>query len=101
MRIFTALTTATVLGSATMFAAPASAGELRLYPYESRENHCAAGLRPISFNGVISCGAPSVSISYQQAKTHAVAKRHIRHTRTRNVSRSSNCAIGTKGCTYD
>ncbi len=72
--------------------------EVKIYPYASHENHCPAGLRPVSINGVICCGTPNTHTTYQAAMSHPVAKKKHRAVhRTHRVSQS--CRVGTKGCT--
>jgi hypothetical protein len=72
--------------------------EVKIYPYASHENHCPAGLRPVSINGVICCGKPKTHTTYQAAMSHPVArkKHHVAVHRTHRVSQS--CRVGTKGC---
>lgn len=51
--------------------APQSAPvEIEIYPYAASENYCPAGLQPVALAGVISCGIPNQTVSYQQAKRH-------------------------------
>lgn len=79
---------------AAMWAIPAMA-EMPIYAYGGAPNHCPSGLRPVVVGGVISCGTPNRSITYQQANAHPVTKVRTRHTR-RVVS--SYCPEGNKGC---
>lgn len=77
----------------TAIAGPALA-EAKIYPYHSKHNYCPAGLQPITISGVICCGTPNQSITYQQALRHPVKKkRHVHKVRHVN-----NCPEGTKGC---
>lgn len=94
MRCFKSLAVTALL---TIIAAPLAAGEIKVYPYKSSANYCPAGLQPVSVIGVISCGTPNVTVSYQQVKAHPVSRRN----RTRAHLYNQNCPIGTKGCTYD
>jgi len=87
MRTISALT----LALAALAAAPASAQEAKIYPYATSVNYCPSGLQPITLNGVICCGQPNQSMSYQQVMRH--------HTRARKyTARTSSCPEGTKGC---
>lgn len=48
-------------------------------------NNCPAGLQPVVLNGVICCGTPTGSMSYQQMMAHPMprkARRAHTHTRT-------------------
>ncbi|MDG1471461.1 hypothetical protein [Pseudosulfitobacter sp. SM2401] len=96
MRIKTVLTAG--FGLMMMGAAPAFA-EAKIYPYHG-ENFCPAGYQPITISGVVCCGQPNQSISYQQAKMtpapRKVIKRHVHRARAQ-----VNCTVGTKGCTFD
>jgi len=87
MRIFATLAGAMLAG---IMALPASAGPARIFPYDSAVNYCPSGLRPVVFNGVISCGQPNTKISYQQVKRHP-------SQRARNW-RGLSCPEGEKGC---
>ncbi|WP_297774604.1 hypothetical protein [uncultured Roseovarius sp.] len=78
-----------------VLAAPASAQGPKIYAYESHANYCPAGLQPVSINGVICCGEPNQSQSYQQAMRHPVAK--VRHV-SRSARAHLNCPVGSKGC---
>ncbi len=78
-----------------------AAAEVKIFPYPSSENYCPAGLQPVTINGTICCGTPNVSTTYQQAMSHPVAKKkHYKPRRYVHRARA-NCAIGTKGCTFD
>lgn len=69
----------------------------RIYPYHSSENFCPAGMQPVTMDGVICCGKPNQSHSYQAMMAHPVKKKHraVRH------SSRADCPIGTKGCSFD
>jgi hypothetical protein len=87
------------LGALVMGTGSAQASDARIYAYSTSENFCPSGLQPISINGVICCGTPNQSISYQQAKAHAVvSKKRVR--RVSHVKKSSRivCPVGEKGC---
>jgi hypothetical protein len=75
-----------------MFAGPSLAGGPGIYAYEGTANYCPAGLQPVSINGVICCGQPNRAESYQDAKSHPVAR--IRSAR----ARYDECTPGTKAC---
>jgi ABC-type sugar transport system substrate-binding protein len=76
-------------------AAPAMAQSAKVYAYESKANYCPAGLQPVTLNGVICCGQPNQTQTYQQAMRHPVAKvRHRSYTATSHL----NCPEGAKGC---
>lgn len=80
---------------AATIAAPSLAGEVRIYPYASKENYCPTGLQPVTISGVISCGQPNQTISYQQVKIHVgqYGARKIRHAQA-----AGTCPEGVKGC---
>ncbi|MGR3547547.1 MAG: hypothetical protein ACU0CB_08060 [Roseovarius sp.] len=76
-------------------AAPAMAQSAKVYAYESKANYCPAGLQPVTLNGVICCGQPNQTQTYQQVMRHPVAKvRHRSYTATSHL----NCPEGAKGC---
>jgi hypothetical protein len=77
------------------YAAQASSQGARIYHHYG-ENFCPAGLQPVTISGVICCGQPNQGISYQQAMMTS-APRH----KVKRYKPQSNCAVGTKGCTYD
>ena len=73
-------------------ALPLHAGDaVKVYPYDHAENYCPSGLQPVTINGVICCGVPTETISYQAAKAHPVA-------RTKRYERRQSCPAGVKGC---
>ena len=88
MRILTPLAAGLV---AAVLAAPAMA-DVKLYPYASKENYCPAGLQPITIAGVICCGVPNQSMTYQQVMRHPAPKR-VHRVRAAKV-----CPEGAKGC---
>jgi hypothetical protein len=78
------------LGLLCISAMPALADGPRVYAYQSNDNFCPAGLQPITLNGVICCGTPNQSLTYQQMmRTPA---RRVRY------SGSMSCPVGQKGC---
>lgn len=82
------------LGAAMLSAAPAMASEPNIYPYQTNANYCPAGYQPVSIAGVICCGQPNRSITYQQAMAHPVPR--VSHRVYRPVR--SDCPVGVKGC---
>ncbi len=64
-----------------------------LYPYDASANHCPSGLQPVVIGGVICCGTPNQSSSYQSMMAHPVQKSTYR----KHVQRDE-CAVGAKGC---
>lgn len=93
MRIKTALMAG--FGLMMMGAAPAMA-DAKIYPYHGK-NYCPAGLQPVTISGVICCGTPNQSMSYQKVMMNA-AKRHKPKRHTHRVKSTYDCPIGTKGC---
>lgn len=79
-----------------------SSAEVKVYPYPSSANYCPAGLQPVAINGIISCGTPNQSMTYQQVKVHPVRYRahHTRHYHPHNQPRAVrySCYPGDKGC---
>ncbi|OWU85099.1 hypothetical protein ATO6_08615 [Oceanicola sp. 22II-s10i] len=56
-------------------AAPAMAQDVMpAYPYAGA-NYCPAGLQPIVIGGVICCGVPNQTVSYEYMKQHPVQTR--------------------------
>lgn len=86
------------LGALVLGAAPALADGPRIYPYSTSANYCPAGLQPITINGVICCGTPNQSVSYQSMKAHPV----VRKVRARRANPAPTsrivCPVGEKGC---
>ena len=82
---------------AAVIAGPALAEGPKIYAYHAGANHCPSGLQPITMNGVICCGQPNQSQSYQQVMRHPVPKkRHV--TRVQHIRTVDTCAEGVKGC---
>ncbi|QGY00320.1 hypothetical protein EI983_05920 [Roseovarius faecimaris] len=69
--------------------------EMKIYPYKSAENYCPDGLQPVTISGVICCGSPTTSQSYQSAMAHPTPKKKHRAHKARSVE---TCAEGVKGC---
>lgn len=78
-------------------AAPALANGPAIYPYATTANYCPGGLQPISINGVICCGTPNQSMTYQQATSAPVTRSYHRPAPARRAV----CPEGQKGCYYD
>lgn len=78
---------------AAFWALPAAA-QMPIYGYATSENNCPAGLQPIVVGGIICCGTPNQSMSYQQANAHPVTRKT---SRVRRVA-STSCPEGMKGC---
>lgn len=73
------------------------AAEAKIYAYPSKANYCPAGLQPITIAGVICCGTPNQSMSYQQVMAHPVRKhKKVRQHRVRSAR--AHCQAGLKGC---
>ncbi|MCR8827982.1 hypothetical protein [Pseudosulfitobacter koreensis] len=76
-------------------ALPAMAADTpQVYAYPSAQNYCLAGLQPVTIEGDISCGTPTVAVPYTTVMTHVVI-------RPKTHKSSYDCQIGTKGCTFD
>ncbi|MGJ8625701.1 MAG: hypothetical protein ACSHXB_01970 [Sulfitobacter sp.] len=99
MRLPTAILTGASLMMAVVLPGQVAA-EVNIYPYQASSNYCPAGMQPISISGVICCGTPNQSVSYQQAKA-APVKRHRVVKRRYVRSARAHCPVGTKGCNYD
>ncbi|MEL7092262.1 MAG: hypothetical protein AAFN94_11060 [Pseudomonadota bacterium] len=93
MRLITA--TILALSATTAWADGHSAQGAKIYSYHTHTNHCPAGLQPVTMDGVICCGVPNQSMSYQQALSHATPRRHVR--RAVRVD----CPVGAKGCNFN
>ncbi len=85
------------LGLVMLGAAPALADGPRIYAYGG-ENNCPSGLQPITIDGVICCGTPNQSVSYQSMKAHPLRRARTVGTTRRYVQSTPSCPIGTKGC---
>ncbi len=74
---------------------PPVKGPMPVFAYATSQNNCPAGLQPIVLGGVICCGTPNQSISYQAAMAHPVQR-----ARTRHVRRVADpyCPESMKGC---
>ena len=81
MRLTTGMMAGLGLMGAVLLPAQVS-GEPKIYAYPSSANYCPAGLQPITISGVICCGTPNTSTSYQQMMAHqprdrfGLARRH-------------------------
>lgn len=76
-----------------------AAADAKIYAYPTSENYCPAGFQPVTINGVICCGKPNQSMSYQQMMAHPAPRRTVRRVvhQTRRSARPA-CIPGTKGC---
>ena len=84
------------MGLILVSALPALADGPRIYAYGG-ENNCPAGYQPITIDGVICCGVPNQSVTYQSMM--AQPQRRARRTTTRRYVQSTpSCPVGTKGC---
>ena len=88
--------TAVLTVAATTATADGHTSGPKIYAYKSHANYCPAGLQPVTISGVICCGVPNQSVSYQQMLAHPVARKHV----VRRSARAD-CPVGTKGCTFD
>jgi len=78
----------------SLLAGAAAADQPRVYAYPSHENYCPAGLQPVTISGVICCGTPNQSVSYQHMMAHAAPRKH----KPRTYSARPSCREGEKGC---
>ncbi len=76
---------------------PKTSTPTKVYPVPSKSNFCPQGLQPVTISGVISCGSPTTTVTYNQMLAHpkpARAKRHV----TYHHSARPTCTPGLKGC---
>ena len=73
-----------------------AAAQMPVYGYATKENRCPAGLQPVVVGGVICCGTPNQSMSYQAANAHPVMRKAKKRS-LRKVA-STYCPEGMKGC---
>ncbi|MEM6759910.1 MAG: hypothetical protein AAF601_10570 [Pseudomonadota bacterium] len=66
-----------------------------IYSYKTHTNFCPAGLQPVTMDGVICCGVPNQSMSYQHVMAHASNRAHAQ--RAARVD----CPVGAKGCNFN
>ncbi len=86
-------------GAFLLGTAPVLAGEARIFPYATTANYCPTGFQPITINGVICCGVPNQTQSYQSMNAHAVARKaRVRHRVKATPSSRIVCPVGEKGC---
>ena len=88
------------IGLAVLAALPASAMDAKIYPYHASANYCPSGLQPISIDGVICCGTPNQSMSYQQALAHPHVTR-VKKVHYKKSARRIVCPVGEMGCYYE
>lgn len=75
-------------------ARPARRDMPKIYAVRNTANYCPSGLQPITINGVICCGTPNQSVSYQSMKAHPVARVQSRARKNSRIV----CPVGEKGC---
>ncbi len=89
---------------------PAQADGPKIYSYAGVDNYCPAGAQPITINGVICCGTPNQSISYQQAKGGWVVRTSTQSgaqqakqpaSAAASKDQAMVCPEGEKGCRYE
>lgn len=93
------ITKSIIAGAAMALIGTAAVAEMKIYPYNSAENYCPTGLQPITMNGVICCGTPNTTQSYQSVMAHPMPKK--KHYKKRHVHKARSvdtCAEGVKGC---
>lgn len=90
------ITKSVVAGAAMALMGTAAVAEMKIYPYKSAENYCPEGLQPVTMNGVICCGTPNTTQSYQSVMAHPMPKKQ--HYKTRKARSVDTCAEGVKGC---
>ncbi len=97
MRLPTAMIAGLSMMGASVLPAQVSA-DAKIYPYPTGADYCPAGLQPITIQGVICCGTPNQTMTYQQVKAHPVQRktRKVHYQKPRVVSYS--CIPGEKGC---
>lgn len=75
----------------------AAQAEPRIYPYDGIANYCPTGQQPVSMNGVICCGVPNQSMSYQSVMRHGASSKRSKPMTTAKSS-GVVCPEGQKGC---
>lgn len=101
MRIVTTMVTAGGMAAASLLPMQAAA-DAKIYAYPTSVNYCPAGLQPVTIAGVICCGVPNQSVTYQQVMAHpAPVRKQVKKRHYRAPAPKANCPIGTKGCTFD
>ncbi len=93
MRVLSTLATALTVA---IVAGPVLAEGPNIYPVHTKHNYCPQGLQPITIAGVVCCGTPNQSMSYQQVMAHPVRKVHKHHAP--RVRHAKTCHEGEKGC---
>ncbi|MCG7494418.1 hypothetical protein [Thalassobius sp. Cn5-15] len=87
---------------AAMLALPMGAqAEPRVFAYEGVANHCPAGQQPVSMDGVICCGVPNQSVSYQAMMRHGATRSYSRAkpmVKSASYASDTICPEGQKGC---
>lgn len=90
-------TKSVIAGVAVALMGTSAMAEMKIYAYSSAENYCPNGLQPITMNGVICCGTPNTTQSYQQMMAHPMPKKA--HKVSYHSARAvETCPEGQKGC---
>lgn len=87
-----------VAGAVMALMSSSAAAEMKIYPYASSENFCPNGLQPITISGVICCGTPNTSQSYQSVMAHPAPKKVHYKKHARKARAVDTCPEGVKGC---
>lgn len=77
----------------TVLGASAALADAKIYPETRYGNFCPAGHQPVRIDGVICCGQPNQSVSYQSMMRQPAGKVH----RAKSAKRAL-CPVGEKGC---
>jgi hypothetical protein len=78
------------LSISLVLSAGAAMAEQTLYPVESVDNFCPAGLRPVTHNGEVYCGIPNQEMTY-----NAVMSQRIKRT---SSQAKMACGDGAESC---
>lgn len=65
------------LAAAALVVVAGGAGAQEFFTYPTSKNFCPRGLWPVSFGGVISCGVPTTSTTYDQAMAHPASRKRV------------------------
>lgn len=86
-----------IAAAVSSWSLPAQA-QPKVYAVPSKVNYCPAGLQPITIDGVICCGTPNQTMSYNQMKAHPVARKKVHRAKTVRRVAQTYCPEGMKGC---
>lgn len=86
-----------LIAAALLCAPVAAQAEPRVFPYNGVANFCPSGEQPVTINGVICCGVPNQSTSYQAMMRHGGGKVR-KMTGSKSMNTSAVCPEGQKGC---